>query len=254
VIQEKGFRCIRQEFEPVAPGCEHSTRRTAESALSSAAYSPKHVNQPTFRALSIRGVILLGLLGIVTLSIDESSAQQPVQPPAQSATTDPAKSSAAAWEKRHAEGIAIDSPFPMEEGPDVLQGAPEKIRDTLASVKTFKSGSDKEGFRISVTIIVYKPGVPVDLETATKSVTERIKAFSGDKDDNFVITPAKISGLDARESQFHGTALNGKPFYAALTVVQQGQKLWQVQAVSMNEAAVPNLVRAMNSITIEPAP
>jgi len=146
------------------------------------------------------------------------------------------------------------TPFPFVEGPDVFSRAPEKVRDTLVSVKTFKAGSPKEGFQISVTTIIYKPGVPVDIEEASKGVTAKIAAFIGDQDHKFTVAPTKVSGLEARHSEFHGTARNGRPFYAALVVVEQGQKLWQVQALCMNEDIVPDLARVMASITIEPEP
>jgi len=148
----------------------------------------------------------------------------------------------------------MEAPFPIEDGPDVLPGTPEKVRNTIVSVKTFKAGGPKQGFQISVTTIIYKPGVPVDIDEATKGVTAKITAFIGDAYHKFTIAPTKVSGLDARHSEFHGTARNGRPFYAALAVVQQGQKLWQVQALSMNEAVVPDLARIMASIAIEPAP
>jgi hypothetical protein len=190
--------------------------------------------------------------------IAEEPAQPPAQPaappPAQSAPPDQSKTPASAWETRHAGDVAMNSPYPIEDGPDVFPTTPEKVRSTLVSVKTYKAGGPKQGFQISVTIIVYKPGVPVDVDEAVKGVTNKITASIGDPDHKFIIQPTKLSGLDARQSQFHGTVHNGLPFYAALVVAQQGQKLWQVQAVCMNETVVQDLARVMNSITITPEP
>jgi hypothetical protein len=212
------------------------------------------VNPPTFRALPNRAVILLGLLGIMTLSVDELIAQQPAQTSPQSPAPNPAEPSASTWETRHAGDVAFEAPFIVEDGPDILPGAPEKVRNTVVSVKTFKAGSPKQGFQISVTTIIYKPGVPVDLDEAIRGVAAKLAAILGDSKNKLPIAPAKVSGLDSRHSVFHGTLPNGRPFYAALAVVQQGQKLWQVQAISMNEAVVPDLARVMASITINPAP
>ena len=155
---------------------------------------------------------------------------------------------------RHAGDVAFESPFPIEEGPDVLPGAPEKVRNTVVSVKTFKAGGPGQGFQVSVTTIVYKPGVPLNIDDAIHGVTNKITAFIGDQDHKFLIAPTKVSGLEARHSEFHGMAANGRPFYAALVVVEQGQKLWQVQAVSMVEEVVPDLARVMASLTIDASP
>jgi len=147
----------------------------------------------------------------------------------------------------------MESPFPFEDGPDVFARAPESVRDTLVSVKTYKAGGPKQGFEISITAIVYKPSVPVNIDEAIKSVTSKIMARFGHPDQNFIIQPTKISGFEARQSQYRGTVLNDKPFYAALAVAQDGQTLWQVQAICVNEAVVQDVARIMNSVVIEPA-
>jgi hypothetical protein len=223
--------------------------------------SSKLVNPPISRALKKRGAILLGFLGIMALPLDELIAQQPAkppalpppQPPARSATPNPATASET-WETRHAGDLTMEAPFPIEDGPDLLPRTPEKVRSTLVSIKTFKAGSPKQGFQISVTTILYKPGVPVQIDEAIKRVTAKLTELIGDTEHKFIIAPTKVSGLDARYSEFHGTAHNGRPFYAAFAVAQEGQKIWEVEALSANEAMAPDLARIMASITIDPAP
>jgi hypothetical protein len=95
-------------------------------------------------------------------------AQQPVQPPTQPPAQSPAPNSAkgptATWEMRHTGEVAIEAPFAIADGPDVLSSAPEKLRNTLTSVKTFKAGGPKQGFLFTITSITYKAGVPVDID------------------------------------------------------------------------------------------
>jgi hypothetical protein len=231
--------------------------------------SQKLVNPPTFRILQNSGAIFLGFIGILAVTTNDLVAQepapapaQPAQPPAQapaqapsaSATPAPPKAPPADWEPRQAGEISMTAPFPFEDGPDVLLKAPEKVRDTLVSVKTYKAGGPKWGFQVSVTALIYKPGVPVDIDKAIKDMTDKMTAFLGAQDHRFIISPSKVSGVEARQSQFHGTARNGRPAYAAMVVMQQGEKLWEVQTLSVNEAVVQDLARVMASISIETAP
>ena len=232
---------------------------------------PKLVNPPTFRILQNSGVILLVFIGILAVTAHDLVAEEPApapappappsapaptqaptQAPSASAAPNPTAAPAAAWEKRHAGDVAMESPYPIEDGPDSLARAPERVRSTLVSVKTYKTGGPKRGFEVSVTAVTYRPGVPVNIDEAIKSVTDKILARVGNPDHKFIIQPVKISGFEARQSQFHGTVLNDKPFYAALAVVQDGQTLWQVQAICVNEAVVQDAARIMNSIAIEP--
>jgi hypothetical protein len=155
---------------------------------------------------------------------------------------------------RHTGEVAIEAPFAIADGPDVLSSAPEKLRNTLTSVKTFKAGGPKQGFLFTITSITYKAGVPVDIDEAIGDVTTKLTAFIGNQAHKFNIAPTKVSGLDARHAEYHGTAANGRPFYVAFVAAQQGQKLWEVQTICLNEAIVRDLARVMASITIEPAP
>jgi hypothetical protein len=212
------------------------------------------VNPPTFRLLTNCRVVLLGFMGLIALPVDELIAQQPAQQPAAPAEPDSAKPAAATWETRHAGEIAVEAPFPIEDGPDVLPRAPENVRNALVSVKTFRTGGSKQGFQITFTCLTYKAGVPVDIDKAIEALTAKLSALAGDLPHKIPIEPVKVSGLDARHSGFHGTDANAHPFYGSLVVVQQGQKLWEIQALCVNEAAVPDLARIMGSITVEPAP
>jgi hypothetical protein len=233
----------------------------------------KFVHLPIFRVLQNSGILFLCFIGILAVTAMDLAAQepapapaQPAQPSAQTPAQAPAQTPpasvapappgapAADWERREAGEILLDAPFPFEDGPDVLPKAPEKVRDTLVSVKTYKAGGQKWGFQVSITALIYKPGVPVDIDKAIKAMTDKLAAFLGDQDHKLVIAATKISGVEARHSQFHGTGHNGRPIYAVLMVMQQGQKLWEVQTIAVNEAVVPDLARVMASIGIERAP
>jgi hypothetical protein len=198
-----------------------------------------------------RGIVLLSLLGIMLLAAAELPAQEPAPPLPQSPAPPSARTPAETWAPRHAGELTVEAPFAIQEGPDVLSKAPEKLRDTLLSVKTYKSGGSNQGFLFTVTNITYKPDVPVDIDEAVKDVTTKMSAFVGDQTRKIIVAPTKVSGLDARHAEFHGMAANGRPFYIAFVAVQRGQKLWEVQAMTPNEAAVATLGRVMASVTIE---
>jgi hypothetical protein len=195
------------------------------------------------------------------LSVNQLIAQQspqtpapPAPPAAQTAPSFPAQPFRTKWEVRHAGDVTLEAPFAVEDGPDVFAQAPEKLRQTLVSVKTFTAGSPKQGFRFTITTIIYKPGVPVDLDAALKDVTSNMKAAIGNPTQKLTSGAIKISGLDARHAEYHGVSSKGLPIYIALLMVQRGEKLWQVQTLCMNESVVQDLARVMNSVTIEPAP
>jgi hypothetical protein len=154
-----------------------------------------------------------------------------------------------AWSKREAAGLTFDAPFAIGPVPDELSPDARKL---LVRADVFQGDKSLLFFRVKVTRLEYLPGTLLSLDKAAESRIQGIAAALEDTDPKFSVQPAKIDGLEARQSLYHHES-SDSPIYVEATVMQQGTVIWYVQVTYASASAKKDAQRILQSIHLKPA-
>jgi hypothetical protein len=110
--------------------------------------------------------------------------------------------------------------------------------------------------RVAITRMKAKPGVPVSLDGATNGAMKGAigslnKAPGGGANVQFTTTPLTIDGLPARKATYTGQA-EGNTAHIDGVFIQNGQKVWQVQVITVGDTSAADITRITDSVHIKP--
>lgn len=156
---------------------------------------------------------------------------------------------ASAWGKRDLGGLSLQAPFNFGKGPDVYSSLPQEVRGMIESMTVFDSGSDTMP-RTSVSSVKYKPQVQVSLDGAVAGAMREGAGAFGDANPQYKSNSTVVSGLPARRVSYSGKA-RGTPMHIEAVFVQDGQRIWQVQALFSSDVFTADATRLVGSVGVQ---
>jgi hypothetical protein len=165
-------------------------------------------------------------------------------PPAAPATT---------WAPREIGEVQFESPFELKDFGDVAASLPPDVKEKIESMRSSMGGSEGS-FVVFVTSSTYKAGLALNLDGAVKGMINGAASKMGDANPQFTSNNVKVSGLEARKGSYQKSLPDGRTVRIEFLAIGRGQTLWQVQALTMNEKAAPDMARLLASVAIKAAP
>lgn len=165
----------------------------------------------------------------------------------------PPAASAGTWAQREIGAVQFESPFELKDFGDIAANLPPEVREKIESMHSSMGGGESS-FVVFVTSSTYKAGLALNLDGAVKGMINGAASKIGDTNPQFTSNSVKVSGMDARKGSYQKSLPDGRNIRIEFLAVGRGQTLWQVQALTMSEKAVPDMARLLASVAIKAAP
>ena len=159
------------------------------------------------------------------------------------------------WATRDLTDLTVETPYVVGPGPDVKASLPQQVRDSMEYFETLDTG-DGTNPRVMVSRMAGKPGIAMSLDGATNGamnggISSLGKATGETVNPKFTTSSLKIDGLEARKASYTGQA-KGKSVHLDGVFVQKGQKVWQVQVITLGDSSAADIARIVDSVHIKP--
>lgn len=160
---------------------------------------------------------------------------------------------AGTWAQREIGEVQLESPFELKDFGDVAANLPPEAKEKIETMRTCLGGSESS-FLVFVTSSTYKAGLTLNLDGSVKGAINGAAGKIGDTNPQYTSAPVKISGLEARKGVYLKSLADGRTVRIEFLAIGRGQTLWQIQALTMNDKAAPDIARLLASVAIKPAP
>lgn len=147
---------------------------------------------------------------------------------------------------RHLLEMSVDTPTPLEAGPDILNSMAADVR---AKIKSYdmKISNDGKDFAVVMARIEYQ-GVEPSLQGATDGAMTQSAAAMGDKSPKYSVVKTKVGGLEGRRASYQSTGVRKVQMEGLFA--QRGPVIYQVQVIDAAGRAA-DTERIIQSVKIE---